>query len=331
MADLSTTYLGLELRSPLVPSPSPMTGSLERLVELEAAGAGAVVLPSLFEEQLALDDELATRVDTANLLVPRARDQLDLEEYNAGPAAYLRLVQRARRRLTIPVIASLNCARPSAWPEFTRALVAAGADAIELNVHLLSADRERSASAIEDEYVEIVAGVVDAAAVPVAVKLAPFLTAPVHLAARLEAAGAGGLVLFHRLHEPDVDLAGRAIRPHLERSTPAELGLRLRWLGILRDRVGVSLAATGGIWRGEDAAKAILAGADVTMVASVLLERGPHALAGLTAALAETLDRTGLGSVRAARGLLSLGPDRPPASVERAAYVQALLGAAGRA
>jgi len=330
MADLSTTYLGLELRSPLVASPSPLTGSLERLVELEDAGAGAVVLPSLFEEQLALDEELSARADTANLMVPRGRGQLDLEDYNAGPAAYLRLVQRARRRLTIPVIASLNCARPSAWPEFTRALVAAGADALELNVHLLSADRERPASAIEDQYVEIVAGVAEAATVPVAVKLAPFFTAPVHLAARLEAAGAAGLVLFHRLHEPDVDLAARAIRPRLERSTPAELGLRLRWLGILRDQVGLSLAATGGIWRGEDAAKAILAGADVTMVASVLLERGPHALAVISAALEETLDVAGVGSVRAARGLLSLDADGATASVERAAYLQALLGAAGR-
>jgi dihydroorotate dehydrogenase (fumarate) len=328
--DLSTTYLGLPLRSVLIASPSPLTGSIERLVELEAAGAGAVVLPSLFEEQLELEERLEQRVDTENRLIARGPDDVDLDWYNDGPAAYARLVQLARRRLRIPVIASINCARPASWPEFTRLLESAGADAIELNVYLLSADPSRSAAQIEDDYVALVDSVVRVASVPVAVKLAPFLTAPVHLAARLQDVGAAGIVMFHRLHDVEIDLQRRTAGSRLERSTPAELGLRLRWLGILRDRIDVSLAVTGGVWRGEDAAKAILAGADAVMLASVLLERGPSALSTIASALSVALDEAGFPSVSAARGVLALGADRAPAGADRAAYLRALLGASGK-
>lgn len=247
MTDLETTYLGLRLRSPLVASASPVTGSLDTLLAAEAAGAGAVVLPSLFEEQLALDAELWAQPDAANQLARRAHG-VDLDDYNAGPAAYLHLVGQARSRLSIPVIASLNFARPHAWPEFTRMLVGAGAHAIELNACILSADPERSSQQIEDAYVELVGSVVEASQVPVAVKLPPFLTAPADLARRLHAVGAEGLVLFSRVHEPDIDLAHLETVSRLEYSSAAELGLRLRWIAILRDRFRLSLAATGGVW-----------------------------------------------------------------------------------
>jgi dihydroorotate dehydrogenase (fumarate) len=329
VTDLSTTYLGLPLTSPLVASPSPLTGSIESLLALEDAGAAAVVLPSLFEEQLALDAELWSRADTANIQGRREYD-VDLDQYNAGSASYLRLVEQARRRLEIPVIASLNCARATSWPEYTRMLVGAGAQAIELNVHIVAVDPSRTSQQVEDEYVELVGAVVEASAVPVAVKLAPYITAPVHLATRLEAAGAAGLVLFSRLHEPEINLPRVESISSLHLSTSAELGLRLRWLAILRDRVGLSLAATGGVWHGEDALKAVLAGADVVMVASVLLERGPSALSRLEVGLTASLAEAGLDSVAVARGHLSLGAENIPATAERAAYLHALLGAAAR-
>jgi dihydroorotate dehydrogenase (fumarate) len=316
----------MRLRSPLVASPSPLTGDLQTLVALEAAGAGAVVLPSIFEEQLALEAELWAHPDAWNFH-PRRPHGIDLDDYNAGSAAYLRLVEQARDRLTIPVIASLNCARPSAWPDYTRALVAAGARAIEVNAYILSADPDRSASRVEDAYVEAVASVVDASAVPVAVKLPPFLTAPANLALRLHAVGARGLVLFGRVHEPDIDLAHLETVSRLQYSSAAELGLRLRWLGLLRNRFWLSLAATGGVWSGADAAKAILAGADVVMVASVLLSRGVDALAQLETGLVEALATAGLESVDAARGLLALREDAPE-TADRSAYLRAFVDAA---
>jgi dihydroorotate dehydrogenase (fumarate) len=323
---LETTYLGLPLRSPLVASASPVTGDLDSLLAVEAAGAGAVVLPSVFEEQLALDPQLWARADAWNQHARRPHG-VDLDDYNAGSAAYLRLVEQARQRLTIPVVASLNCARPVAWPDFARVLVAAGADAIELNVGILSADPACSAQDVEDAYVEAVGSIVEAAAVPVAVKLPPFLTAPANLARRLHAVGVGGLVLFGRMHEPDIDLARRETVSRLARSSPAELGLRLRWLALLRNGVPLSLAATGGVWSGADAAKAILAGADVVMVASVLLARGVDALAQLEAELVEALATAWAGSVAEARGLLALAGDAPQ-DADRSAYLRAFVDTA---
>jgi dihydroorotate dehydrogenase (fumarate) len=328
MANLETTYLGLRLRSPLVASPSPLTGDLQSLVAIEAAGAGAVVLPSLFEEQLALDAQLWASPDTANLSGRRPHG-VDLDDYNAGSGAYLRLLEEARDRLSIPVIASLNCARPSSWPEYTRMLVGAGAQAIEVNTYILSADPHQSGQRIEDAYVEAVASVVEASTVPVAVKLPPFLTAPANLALRLHAAGAQGLVLFSRAHEPEIDVAHLTTAARLEYSSAAELGLRLRWLGLLRNSFGLSLAATGGVWSGDGAAKAILAGADVVMVASVLLARGVDALAQLESELVEGLSTAGVESVDAARGWLALPVDALP-TADRTAYLQAYVGAASK-
>ena len=325
VADLETTYLGMRLRSPLVVSASPLTGDLRALLAAEAAGAGAVVLPSVFEEQLALDAELWARPDAWNDQSRRPHG-VDLDDYNAGSGAYLRLVEQARDRLSIPVVASINCARPASWPDFTRMLVAAGADAIEVNVSILSADPERSSQGIEDAYVEAVGSIVEASSVPVAVKLPPFLTAPANLALRLRAVGAQGLVLFSRMHEPDIDLVHLETVSRLERSSPSELALRLRWIGLLRNHLPLSLAATGGVWSGEDAAKAILAGADAVMVASVLMSRGVDALAGLELRLVEALAAAGLASVGAARGLLALD-DLAPENAERTAYLHAYVAA----
>lgn len=328
MADLETTYLGMRLRSPLVASASPLTGDLHTLAALETAGVGAVVLPSVFEEQLALDAELWAHPDAWNFH-PLRPHGVDLDDYNAGSGAYLRLVEQASDRLSVPVIASLNCARASAWPEYTRMLVAAGARAIEVNTYILSADPHESSQRIEDAYVEAVGSVVEASAVPVAAKLPPFLTAPANLALRLQAVGAQGLVLFGRVHEPDIDLEHREAVSRLQYSTAAELGLRLRWLGLLRNSFTLSLAATGGVWSGADAARAILAGADVVMVASVLLSRGVDALTQLEAGLDEALDLAGAESVEAARGLLALPADAP-ATADRSAYLRAFVDAARR-
>jgi dihydroorotate dehydrogenase (fumarate) len=208
-------------------------------------------------------------------------------------------------------------------------LTAAGAHAIELNASLVTPDPARSAAELEDAYVDLVRSVADGATVPIAVKLPPFLTAPAHLAPRLEAAGARGLVLFARPPEPDIDLVHLETSARIERSSPAELGLRLRWLALLRPRVGCSLAATGGVWSGRDAAKAILAGADVAMVASVLLQRGVGELERLETDLADALRDADLASVDGARGLLALPLDRA-AETERTAYLRALVDAGAR-
>ncbi len=331
MTDLRTTYLGLELASPLVASASPLAGDVESLLRLEAAGAAAVVLPSLFGEQVALDAALAARADISNLFSEDWGTAVDLEDYNAGPGEYLRLVQRAKRRLRIPVIASLSSSRPVAWNGYPEMLEAAGADAIELNVCSVATDPARDAGQIETEQVELTGALVAATTVPVAVKIGPNHTAPANLARRLEQAGATGLVVFHRLHEPDVDLAERCGVARLELSSHADLPLRLRWLAILRARVAGSLAATGGIWSGEAAAKAVLAGADVVEVASALIEHGPEHLQVLTRELEQALAEAGFVSVAEARGLAALdAEDRLAPGAVRDAYVAALIGATER-
>ena len=286
-----------------------------------------MVLPSLFEEQLALDAELWERPDAANALAPRA-DAVDLDDYNAGTAAYLHLLEQAAGRLSIPVVASLNCARAVDLAEHARTLTAAGAHAIELHASLVTPDPARSSAEVEEDYVDLVRSVAAATTVPVAVKLPPFLTAPAHLAQRLEAAGARGLVLFARPAEPDIDLAHLETSARIERSSPVELGLRLRWLAILRPRVGCSLAATGGVVRprrheGHPRGRRRR---DGRLRAARARGRGA---ARLEADLADALREADLASVDDARGLLSLPVDRA-AETERTAYLRALVDAGAR-
>ena len=313
MADLRTRYLGLELRSPLVASASPLTGSLDGLLRLEAAGDGAVVLPSLFEEELA---EQTPQVDA-----PPAAAQAG---YGAGPAAYLALVNQAKAALSVPVIASLNGVSRSGWVRYATRMEQAGADAVELNIYYVSSRPGRSGSEIEWHYLDVVRSVRRAIQIPLAVKLSPYFSSLANLAGQLAEAGANGLVLFNRFYQPDVNIEALEVAPRLELSSSVELRLPLRWVAILHRRFGVSLAASTGVHTAEDVIKTLLAGADVAMTTSALLRHGPDHLRLLESGLRDWMDRHHYETVDQLRGLLSQRSIPDPAAFERANYIMTL-------
>ncbi len=324
--DLSTRYLGLALRNPVVASASPLTGAIDSLKRLEDAGVAAVVLPSLFEEQIE-HEEMATH----NLMLygaelsPEARGFFpEMREYDTGADKYLKLIGAAKQALGVPVIASLNGYTPGGWTRIAKQLEEAGADAIELNVYFLAADPADTGAAVEQRYLDLVASVRSATKVPVAVKVAPYFSAMASMAVRLAAAGASGLVLFNRFVQPDIMLEDLEVAPHLVLSTSDELRLALRWIAILHGRVDASLAATGGAHTPEDVLKLLLAGADCVMVASSLLRHGPaHAgtlVRGVERWLAERED----DSVTQMKGSLSQRACPDPDAFERANYMKAL-------
>jgi dihydroorotate dehydrogenase (fumarate) len=326
MADLSTRYLGLRLRTPLVASSSPLTGDLGSLRRLEDAGASAVVLPSLFEEQLTGEAlEIDRLLETGAESFGEALGYFpSLDDYNTGPDHYLELVQKAKEVLDVPVIASLNGTTPGGWLDHARWLEEAGADALELNLYAVAADPEENAWTLETRLREVVVAVRRAIAIPLAVKLSPFFTALAHTAHELVAAGADGLVLFNRFYQPDLDLETLEVAPRLALSTSEELRLPLRWIAILRGRVQASLAATSGVHTRDDVVKALLAGADVTMLASALLRHGPEHLRTVESDLAAWLAAREYDSVEQLQGSLSQGAVPDPAAFERANYARTL-------
>jgi dihydroorotate dehydrogenase (fumarate) len=312
MADLRTRYLGMELRSPLVASSSPLTGSLDGLRRLEAAGAGAVVLPSLFEEELATQGP------------PAGAGAGGQAGYGAGPGVYLSLVERARQTLEIPVVASLNGVSRGGWVQYAARLEAAGASALELNIYYVSSRPGLSASDVEWQYLEVVRAVRQAIGIPLAVKLSPYFSSLTNLAGQLVEAGADGLVLFNRFYQPDLDIETMAVRPALELSTSTELGLPLRWIAILHRRHRVSLAASTGVHTASDVLKVVLAGADVAMMTSALLANGPDHLRRLEVQLRDWMDGHGFETVDQLRGRLSQRSVPDPAAFERANYIKTL-------
>lgn len=324
--DLTTEYLGLALRSPIVASCSPLTGHLDSLAALDEAGVGAVVLPSLFEEQLthdalAIDAMLATGHEST----PEATSFFpELHDYDTGPDRAVALVADAKAALAVPVVASLNGTSPGGWTGYARLFQDAGADAIELNVYRVAADPEVTGAELEARTVELVAAVCDAVDIPVAVKLSPHWSSVANLAVRLDAAGAAGLVLFNRFYQPDLDLDTLRAVPHLVLSTSDELRLPMRWIGLLRGRVSCSLAATSGVHTGEDVVKALLVGADVTMTTSALLHHGPGHVRELTDELRRWMVAHEYASVTQMSGSAAAltGPD--PSAYERANYVHTL-------
>jgi dihydroorotate dehydrogenase (fumarate) len=325
MADLQTRYLGLELRSPLVASSSPLTGSLDGLLRLEQAGAGAVVLPSLFEEELAeqtrqVDALLATGATGAEARAGHP-EQVG---YGAGPAAYLALIEQAKASLSIPVLASLNGVSRSGWVRYATRMEQAGADAVELNIYYVSSRPGRSGSEVEWQYLEVVRSVRQAIQIPLAVKLSPYFSSLANMAGQLAEAGANGLVLFNRFYQPDVDIEALEVAPRLELSTSVELRLPLRWVAILHRRFGLSLAASTGVHTAEDVVKTLLAGADVAMLASALLRSGPDHLRQVESGLRDWMDRHSYETVGQLRGLLSQRSIPDPAAFERANYIMTL-------
>jgi dihydroorotate dehydrogenase (fumarate) len=299
---------------------------VDGILQLEDAGIAAVVLPSLFEEQLrlesdALDSDLERGVDgyaEATTYLP------DLPSYHMGPDGYLELIRAAKQRCGIPVIASLNGSTVGGWLEYARLMEQAGADAIELNLYTVEADPSRTSQEVEQRDVDVVRQVAAAVRIPVAVKLSPYFSALANLARRLTEAGAAGLVLFNRFYQPDVDPERREMVPRLELSRPSELLLRLHWVALLHGRGPASLAITGGVHRAEDVVKSVMVGADVTMLASALLANGVPQVRTILDGLRHWLDAHEYESVRQMRGSMSQGASPNPAEWERGNYLKVL-------
>lgn len=324
--DLSTRYLGLALQHPIVASASPLTGSIDSLQRLQAAGVSAVVLPSLFEEQIE-HEEMATHnlmLSGAELSPEASGFFPEMQRYHSRSEQYLELISEAKKALTVPVIASLNGYTPGGWTDIARQFQQAGADAIELNVYFLAASVDDTSADVEQRYIDLVKSVTAQVQVPVAVKVAPFFSAMANMAARLNQAGASGLVLFNRFLQPDISLDELEVAPHLVLSTSDELRLALRWIAILRGRVGASLAATGGAHTPEDVVKLLLAGADCVMLASSLLSKGPAHVGTLVRGLRAWMAERDYASVEQMKGSLSQQACPDPDAFERSNYMKAL-------
>jgi dihydroorotate dehydrogenase (fumarate) len=324
--DLSTTYLGLELKNPVVPSASPLSHSLDGMRKLEDAGAAAIVMYSLFEEQIAhdaaeLNHYLSYGTDSyAESLTyfPEA------SAYNVGPEEYVELVRKAKESLGIPVIGSLNGITNGGWISYARRIEEAGADALELNVYYLPTDPDLTSGDVEDRYLEVLHEVKRTVHIPVAMKLSPFFSSFAHMARRLDLAGANGLVLFNRFYQPDIDIGTLEVVPRVVLSTSMAMRLPLRWVAILSGRVKASLAATSGIHEAEDVIKMVMAGADVTMMCSSLLRNGPQQITRVLADLDRWMLEHEYHSIRQMKGSMSQRSVADPSAFERANYMKAL-------
>jgi dihydroorotate dehydrogenase (fumarate) len=324
--DLSTTYLGFKLPHPLMPGSSPLADDLDTVRRLEDAGAAAIVLRSLFEEQI-VGDELATYRAFSGPSDSHAEASSYMPEpevFALGTHDYLEQVQKIKEAVRIPVIASVNGTTPENWIEYARLIEQAGADALEVNVYELATDPFQSGEDVEDRTVAVVAAVREAVTIPIAVKLSPFYSSLSHLARRIERTGANGLVIFNRFYQPDIDAENLEVEPRLYLSSPAELLLRLRWLAVLSGQLSGSLAVTGGVHNALDAVKAVMAGAHAVQMVSALLRRGPETLARVREELARWLEEHGYDSLRQMQGSMSYGRGADPAAYERSNYMRIL-------
>jgi len=326
MADLSTEYLGLKLKSPLVVSSSPLTDSVESIQRLEAAGASAVILPSIFEEQLtlesnALDADLQRGTESfseATSFFPA------YENFRRGQDSYLDLIRNAKKAASIPVLGSLNGATVGGWVSFAKEIEQAGADALELNTYSLPTDARIASVAIEDNLVELVRQVKANTKIPVAVKLSAQFTSIPNLAARLDKVGADAIVLFNRFYQPDFDIANLNVAPKLSLSRPEELLIRLHWAAILYGTVRAQIAVTGGVHSAEDVLKSVMAGSQVAMMTSALLIDGPSHLTRVQNDLVKWMEEHEYTSIHQMRGSLSRKSVPNPAAFERGNYIKTL-------
>jgi dihydroorotate dehydrogenase (fumarate) len=326
--DLSTTYMGLRLRNPLVASPSPLSHSLDGIRRLAGGGVGAIVLSSLFEEQLRQQAVEAIRlVEESAESFPEALSYFpSVADVDGSPRAYLDLIERTVATVDVPVIASLNGVTPRGWTDYARAMQEAGAAAIELNIYGVAGDPEISGREIEQQHVDVLERVKAAVSVPVAVKLSPYFSSPGEMAMRLDESGADALVLFNRFLQPEIDPEQLEVLPKVNLSSPADARVARTWIALLRGRVRASLAATSGVEVAADLARYLLAGADVVMTTSALLRHGPAYAGELVDGLSAWMTRKGFGTLDEVRGRLSV-PAADPAAYERAAYVTAMRAA----
>jgi dihydroorotate dehydrogenase (fumarate) len=328
MIDLSTKYLGMKLRSPLVASASPLSHDVEGICRMEEAGASAVVLYSLFEEQLRqeeadLDYHLAAGTESyAESLTYFPQPS----EFHVGPEGYLEHIRRAKASVGIPIIASLNGSTLGGWTKFATEIERAGADALECNVYYIPTDPKLTAADIESTYLNILRAVKAAVSIPVAIKLSPFFSNLSNMAHRLDETGADALVLFNRFYQPDIDLEELEIRPSVLLSTPQALRLPLTWIGILHGRIKADLAATGGVHNAEDAIKLLMVGANVTMLCSALMRNGVNHLRHVERELREWMEEHEYESVEQMQGSMSQLHSADPSAFERAQYMRAVKG-----
>ena len=326
--DLRTEYLGLALESPLVPSASPLSQEIDNLKRMEDAGAGAVVLHSLFEEQIEQEARtLHHYLEQGTHAYAEALTYLpEPPSFRFGPERYLEHVRRAREAVRIPVIASLNGSTAGGWLKYARFIEEAGADALEINLYHVEADLGVSGREIEERYLEVVRQVRGSVRLPLAVKIGPYFSALGDMACRLAEAGADGLVLFNRFYQPDIDLESLEVRPNVVLSDSHELRLPLRWIAILHGRVPVSLAATGGVHTHEDALKVLMAGADIAMLCSALLRNGIGHLTAVRDGMERFMAEHEYASVAQMKGSMSQRSCANPTAFERVSYMKALTG-----
>ncbi len=326
MTNLCTTYLGLSLKNPLVASSSPFSEKLDSARQLEEAGIGAIVMYSLFEEQIIHESlELDYYLERGTHAFAEAMTYFpDVGRYRLDPDKYLDRVRELKRGLSIPLIASLNGVSTGGWTSYAKKIEEAGADALELNLYYLPTDPDVTAGELEDRYVELVQTVRSIVRMPLAVKLGPFFTALPNLARRLAGAGADGLVLFNRFYQPDLDLDTLQVTPNLTLSRSEELRLPMRWIAILHGRVDADLALTTGVHTADDVAKSLLAGATVAMMASELLQKGPGRAAVILSELVKWMEAHDYESVEQMRGAMSQQAVAEPAAFERANYIKVL-------
>lgn len=323
---LQTTYLGLKLKNPVMPGASPLVDQLDNVRRLEDAGAAAIVMHSLFEEQITNDqlsefyhtENPAESFSEATTYFPR------MEDYALGPDRYLEQIRKIKSMVDIPVIGSLNGTSLGGWTEQARLIEQAGADALELNVYYIATDPDEPGTSVESRTLYILQAVKDAVGIPVAVKLSPYFSSPGHFAKQLDAMGAAGLVLFNRFYQPDIDIEELEAAPRLELSNSTELRLRLRWAAILHGRIKADIAVGGGIHTVEDIIKAIMCGATVTQVVSSLLKYGPSHIGSLIQGLRHWLEDHEYESVDQMRGSMSLRNCPDPSAFERANYLRVL-------
>jgi dihydroorotate dehydrogenase (fumarate) len=326
MKDLQTTYLGLSLKNPLVASASPLSKNVDRVRQLEDAGSAAVVVYSLFEEQLRQEslilNDVLNRGAESN---PEALSYFpDMETYNIGPEKYLKHLQKLKEAVDIPIIGSLNGATISGWVEFAEQIQQAGADALELNIYHIATDPATTSAALEENQIELVRQVKQKLSIPLAVKLSPYYSAFAGFAKRIVEAGADGLVLFNRFYQPNLDIIDLSVRPDLDLSRSADLRLPLRWTAILFDRICSDFAITSGVHTHEDVVKAIMSGANVAMAASSLLKNGIPHIGQLLNGLQSWMEMHEYQSVEQMRGVLSQRSVANPEAFERANYLKIL-------
>jgi dihydroorotate dehydrogenase (fumarate) len=325
MPDLSTTYLGLPLKNPLVPSSSPLSRDLDAALHLEDAGAAAIVMHSLFEEDVRHDEQMIDRFLVHPETFGEAAGHLPFgHDYQSRLDSYLEQIQRLKSRLAIPVVASLNGSSLSGWVELGKEMQAAGADALELNAWYMPSDPKVSGEAIEDHHISLMQELKTAVTIPVGMKLSPFFSSLPHFVHQAETAGAAGISLFNRFFQPDIDLETLSVVDRVQLSSSADTLLAMRWIAILRGSTSISLAATGGVHTADDALKMLLAGADVVHLTSALLKHGPQVLGEMLEGISQWLEKREYLSVAQLKGSMSQQNSPNPSTFARAAYLHVL-------